>query len=156
VVVERYGLMPDSGGAGRWRGGLALVRDFRFVGEEAILQVRADRQKYLPYGLAGGQPGTPSRNELDSRSEARVLPSKFTMNIGRDDLFRHVQPGGGGYGDPLEREPSAVLEDVLDEKLTQGYAELVYGVALDATGERVDHEATAALRARLRKTRNGT
>src|SRR5918911_1738921 len=71
VVIERYGFASDSGGAGQFRGGLALVRDFRFVGEEAILQVRSDRRKYLPYGLDGGRPGTPSQNVLNPDREAQ-------------------------------------------------------------------------------------
>ena len=69
VVIDCYGFAPDTGGAGKFRGGLALVRDFRFVGEEAILQVRSDRRAHLPYGLAGGRaPGTPSANVLNPAS----------------------------------------------------------------------------------------
>jgi N-methylhydantoinase B len=149
VVVERYGFEPDSGGAGKYRGGLALVRDFRFVGEEAILQVRSDRRKYLPYALDGGRPGTPSNNVLNPDGEARELPSKFTMTVHRGDLLHHVQPGGGGLGNPLERDPKRVLEDVLDEKLSPEYARREYGVVLEAPGRRVDAEATERLRREL-------
>lgn len=146
VVIERYGFMPDTGGAGKFRGGLALVRDYRFVGEEAILQVRSDRRKFLPYGLQGGEPGTPSRNVLNPDGEARELPSKFTMSIHRGDLLHHVQPGGGGYGNPLERDPRRVLEDVLDEKLSVDYARRHYGVVVDLDRQEVDWAATEQLR----------
>jgi N-methylhydantoinase B len=149
VIIERYGFAPDSGGAGEFRGGLALVRDFRFVGQEAILQVRSDRRKYLPYGLGGGRPGTPSQNVLNPDGEARPLPSKFTMTVHRGDLLHHVQPGGGGYGNPLERDPQRVLADVLDEKLSRDYARREYGVVLTRTGREVDMPATLRLRREL-------
>ena len=149
VVVERYGFMPDTGGAGKYRGGLALVRDFRFVGEEAILQVRSDRREFLPYGLDGGRPGTPSSNVLNPDSESRELPSKFTMTVHRGDLLHHIQPGGGGLGNPLERDPARVREDVLDEKLSPEYARREYGVAIDPETREVDPTETARLRREL-------
>ena len=155
VVIERYGLVPDTGGAGEYRGGLALVRDFRFVGDEAILQVRADRQKHLPYGLDGGHPGTPSHNILNPETDARKLPSKFTMTMRHGDLLHHIQPGGGGLGDPLRRDPQRVLEDVLDEKLSPEYAREVYGVVLDSSGRRVDETETDQLRRQLVQANKG-
>lgn len=153
VVIERYGLVPNTGGAGEYRGGLALVRDYRFVGEEAVLQVRSDRRAYLPYGLAGGRPGTPSSNVLNPDGEARELPSKLTMTIKRGDLLHHVMPGAGGLGDPLDRVPARVLDDVLNEKLDAAYARREYGVVLDLTGRAVDAAATERLRADMRGSR---
>jgi N-methylhydantoinase B len=146
VVIERYGFAADTGGAGKYRGGLALVRDFRFVGDEAILQVRSDRRTHLPYGLAGGQPGTPSRNILNPDTAARDLPSKFTMTIHRGDVLHHVQPSGGGHGNPLERAPARVLEDVLDEKLSPAAARRDYGVVVDLESGMLDMAATDRLR----------
>jgi N-methylhydantoinase B len=151
VVIERYGFAADSGGPGKFRGGLALVRDFRFVGEEAILQVRSDRRTHLPYGLDGGHPGTPSCNVLNpDTAAARELPSKFTMTIHTGDLLHHMQPGGGGHGDPLDRPPRRVLEDVLDEKLSPELARRAYGVAIDLETETVNLAETDRLRAALR------
>ena len=149
VVIEQYGFVPDTGGAGKFRGGLALVRDFRFVGEEGILQVRSDRATHLPYGLAGGRPGTPSCNVLNPDAEARALPSKFTMTIHHGDVLHHVQPGGGGHGDPLERAPQRVLEDVLDEKLSAEFARREYGVAIDLLSGTVDEDETGRVRQEL-------
>ncbi len=155
VVIDAYGFVPDTGGPGRHRGGLALARQYRFVEAEAILQVRSDRREHRPWGLAGGGEGAPSRNTLNPDGEARELPSKFTMTIRRGDTLRHQQPGGGGYGDPLTRDPAAVREDVLDEKVSVTHARDAYGVVLDpATGE-VDPAATADLRRRLRSERSG-
>ena len=113
------------------------MRDFRFVGEEAILQVRSDRRTHLPYGLAGGRTG----HAVDATSSIPTprrasLPSKFTMTIHSGDVLHHVQPSGGGHGDPLEREPRRVLEDVLDEKLSPEFARRDYGVAIDLLSAR--------------------
>jgi len=153
LVIEQYGFVPDTGGAGKYRGGLSLIRDYRLTAPSATLQIRSDRRKILPYGLAGGQPGTPSTNILNPDTENRVLPSKVTMTIARGDLYRHILPGAGGHGDPLERDPQAVLEDVLDEKLTPAYVRRAYGVVLTADGRRVDEEATAELRRTMRQSR---
>ncbi|MFO1069924.1 MAG: hydantoinase B/oxoprolinase family protein [Geminicoccaceae bacterium] len=94
IRIERYGYRPDSGGAGRWRGGLGLIREYRLLADEAILQVRSDRRRFAPWGLAGGQPGAPTRNTLDPEGTARDLPGKFTMTMRKGDLFRHEQAGG--------------------------------------------------------------
>jgi len=153
VIIERYGFAADTGGPGKYRGGLALVRDFRFVGDEAVLQVRSDRRTHLPYGLDGGRPGTPSCNVLNPDAEARELPSKFTMTIHTGDVLHHVQPGGGGHGNPLEREPSRVLEDVLDEKLSPEFARREYGVVIHVPDGTVDMDETDRVRRKLRAAR---
>ena len=88
--------------------------------DNAICTTRADRRDHPPYGLYGGSPGGGSRNVLNPGPGETVLPTMpmrtFTLNAG--DVFRHVSAGGGGYGDPLERSPQAVLEDVIDEKVS--------------------------------------
>ncbi|MCL5025390.1 MAG: hydantoinase B/oxoprolinase family protein [Chloroflexi bacterium] len=142
--IEQYGFVPDSGGAGKYRGGLALVRDYRFLGEECTLQIRSDRRVKLPYGLAGGKPGTPSLNILNPDRENKVLPAKPTLTIRRGDVYRHILAGAGGYGDPRERDRALVLKDVLDEKITPEYALREYGVAVDpATGALAEEELPA-------------
>jgi Hydantoinase/oxoprolinase N-terminal region/Hydantoinase B/oxoprolinase/Hydantoinase/oxoprolinase len=83
--------LPDSGGAGRFRGGLALVREYRFEEAEGALQLRTDRRRHLPYGLQGGRDGTPSANLLNPGTPAaRDLPAKCTLTLRRGDVFRHV------------------------------------------------------------------
>lgn len=149
IVVERYGFVPDSGGPGKFRGGLALVRDLRFVNEEATLQVRSDRRKFQPYGLKGGKPGAPSLNVLNPDREGEVLPSKFLLTIKRGDLFRLVLAGGGGYGDPLERDPMLVLRDITEEKVTPAHARAEYGIAVKGNPPEIDWEETTRLRAEL-------
>ena len=144
--IEQYGYLPDTGGAGQHRGGLSLVRDFRLLAEEATLQIRADRTKYFPYGLQGGKAGAPSRNILNPDGEAHELPPKPTLTIQRGDVFRHIAAGAGGWGNPFERDPQAVLADVLEEKVTLARARDAYGVAIDLQTWQVDETATQRLR----------
>jgi N-methylhydantoinase B len=153
LAVVSMNFMPDSGGPGRFRGGMSVRREYRLLEEEAVLQVRSDRRDFRPYGLYGGNPGRPSRNVLNPDTEARALPGKFIMTMKRDDVFRHDQPGPGGWGDPLERDPSHVLRDVRNELVGLASAREDYGVILDPANWTVDAAATAALRAELRARR---
>jgi N-methylhydantoinase B len=153
--VLRYGLVPDSGGTGRYRGGLGLIREYRLAADDAVLTIRTDRRDHPPYGLAGGRPGTPSLNVVNPGPDERVLPTlpMEAVRLKRGDVFRHYTAGAGGYGDPLTRDPARVLEDVLDEKLTVEYARREYGVAIDLVAQTVDEAATARLRADLAASR---
>jgi N-methylhydantoinase B len=141
----------DKAGAGKYRGGVPFRRDYRFLEEEGVLQVRSDRRTHRPFGLYGGSPGMPSENYLNPDGENRTLPSKFTMTVKRGDVFRHVLAGAGGWGDPLEREPAAVLKDVKNELLSTRKAETDYGVVV--VGKEVDLKATAKRRAEIRAAR---
>ena len=109
-------LRPGGGpdGAGRLSRRRALPREYRFLEHEAVLQVRADRMAFRPYGLSGGKPGEPAANYLNGEP----VPSKITRNIHEGDVFLHELAGGGGWGDPLDREPAAVARDVLNELLS--------------------------------------
>lgn len=149
--LERYEFVPDSGGAGRFRGGLAQRREYRFLEAEAVLQIRSDRRKFRPFGLDGGRPGTPSRTTLWRGGEARELPTKVTMPVRRDDVFLHTQPGGGGFGDPFERDPERVLDDLRNEKISEEAARREYGVVVDRRTWRVDAAETVRLRATGRR-----
>ena len=153
LMIERYGYVPDSGGAGKFRGGLAVERQYRFLEATGTLQLRTDRRHHLPYGLSGGRSGTPSDNTLRREGEARQLPPKCTIEVRRGDVFRHLLAGAGGWGDPLDRDPERVLQDVLEEKLTAEYARREYGVAIDPAAPRVLASETARLRAAMRVDR---
>jgi len=128
VLIEEFGFLPDSCGAGRFRGGLGLVRQYRLLAREAVLQLRADRHHFAPFGLAGGQPAQRSRNLLNPDGEARELPAKVTMTIHAGDVIRHEQPGGGGHGDPARRDPAAITRDLADGKITPDHARRFYGL----------------------------
>jgi N-methylhydantoinase B len=145
--------VQDVGGPGRHRGGMSIRRDYKLLAEEAVLQVRADRHDIRPYGLYGGQPGRPARNVLNPGPDARELPGKLTMTIKRGDVFRHEQPGPGGWGDPLERNPERILRDVRNEFVSVGAARDDYGVVIDVQTWTVDYARTAQRRAELRARR---
>lgn len=148
IRIERYELAPDSGGPGQWRGGMAVVRQLRFLGERATLQLRSDRRDHPPYGLAGGKPGAASNNLLDDGGEWRQLPTKFTRPLAKGQALRHTSAGGGGFGDPLRRDPALVLADVREGKVTADGAERDYGVRVAGPPWHVDAEATTRLRAK--------
>lgn len=152
IMITAYGFVPDTGGAGKYRGGLAITRQYRILAEEAYLQLRSDRRKFLPYGLWGGKPGTPSLNSLSHRSGPHEeLPAKFLRPVTRGDVFYHRTAGAAGWGDPLERDPGRVLEDVRNEKLTPAYARQEYGVVISLDGGAIiDWEATERLRRKIR------
>jgi N-methylhydantoinase B len=150
IRIEEYALIPDSGGAGRYRGGLGLRRRYRLLAEEAHLQLRSDRMRFPPYGLAGGGSGRPSRNVLESGGEAGDMPAKFAHRLRRDEAIVHEQAGGGGWGDPLLRDPEAVAADVREEKITLEHARRAYGVVIDPATIKVDADATRALREQRR------
>jgi len=154
VRIEAYGLVPDSCGAGRHRGGLGIAREYRLLADEATLQLRADRVRFAPYGLAGGGPGRRGRNLLNPGPAQQVLPGKLTRRLDAGEVIRHEQPGGGGFGDPFVRDPGLVLRDVLEEKITRAFARREHGVVIDDDGL-VDDAATAALRAQMREARIG-
>jgi N-methylhydantoinase B len=152
VRVERYGYVPDTGGAGRHRGGLSLEREYTFLGE-SVLSVRADREAILPYGIGAGQPGTPSANRLVTDGRETRLPSKFSRTVADGDRFYHRTAGAGGWGDPLEREPPAVAADVRNGILSVERARAEYGVVILPDGGTPDLAATDAERDRLRARR---
>ena len=150
VIVDRYEFVPDSGGPGRFRGGVSMRRDLRLLADMAVLTIRSDKRKHRPHGLAGGAPGAPSMNMINPNGERRVLPVLLLDPeiMHRDDVFRHELAGGGGMGDPLERDPEMVLEDVVLEFVTRDGARRDYGVVIEGEPPRIDHDATSALRAR--------
>jgi len=148
IRIDEYGFVPDSCGAGHWRGGLGLRRRYTLLNDEATLQLRSDRMRFLPYGLAGGKPARGTRNVLNPGSAGeRVMPAKFAVTLRRGDVVLHEQPGGGGFGDPMTRDPERVAADARNEKITPEYARREHGVVLDPATFAVDVEATRLLRA---------
>ena len=133
VRVEEYGFVPDSCGAGRWRGGVGIKRSYRILADEALLQLRSDRVVFRPYGLAGGKPGGGSRSFMTRGNETTPLPGKVTMTVPQGALIVHEQAGGGGYGDPRERDAGLVREDVADGKISREFAREHHGVEIDDT-----------------------
>ncbi len=141
VRVERYALRPDSGGAGRRRGGLGVTRDLRIL-EPTTLALRSARQRFPAAGLDGGGEGALGAFLLDPGGEAEQrLPSTLSERpVAKGALLRIETPGGGGLGDPRRRDPEAVARDVRQEKVSPAAARTHYGVAIDEDGRpnRVD------------------
>jgi N-methylhydantoinase B len=120
IVIERYGLVPDSGGAGKHRGGLAVERVWRCLTPDTSLIVRSDRAAHPPYGLQGGESGALSSNVLiHADGTQETLPSMFSTTIQPGDVYVHRTAGGGGWGDPAERDPQRHADDLADGKVTR-------------------------------------
>ncbi len=146
LTVDRYELREDVVGAGKWRGGFGSVRAFTFV-QDGGASVEGEGHVFRPWGFAGGAPGQPARlDHVTGADGTRALPSKvpyFAIKAG--ETFLATGPAGGGYGDPFERSPDAVLDDVLDDLITPETARRDFGVVI--TDGAIDHAATTALRA---------
>lgn len=152
VRIERYGLVQDSGGPGTFRGGMAIEREWTLLSGEAHLGIRSDRRDHLPYGLAGGKPGTGSLNVLRRPGGEATLNVMVSSTIREGETLYHRQAGGGGFGAPFKRDPQAVAEDVRNDKVSRQAARNDYGVVLIDDSFEVDTPATH----RLRQQKDGT
>jgi N-methylhydantoinase B len=153
ISILSYEFVTDAAGAGKYRGGAPFRRDYRLNATEATLSVRSDRHTFRPFGLYGGSPGAPSQNTMDPDGDCRLLPSKPTMLFRKGEVIRHEHAGGGGWGDPLERDPQAVLRDVRNEFLSAGKADADYGVVIDTDQWSINADATALRRDEIRTAR---
>lgn len=154
-------LNADSGGAGRYRGGVGVVRTLEVRADDVELNALGDRFKIQPYGLSGGQPGGCNGVEVRTSDEApwttveealgSASPSKFhNLRVGHGTQFRIITGGGGGYGPALERPPEEVVADVVAGYVSQPGAERDYGVIVTETADGAltyDGEATRLCRA---------
>jgi N-methylhydantoinase B len=131
ITFERYSLAPDSGGAGKHRGGCGLVRAFRIDSDVGLISCNLDRFKVAPYGLDGGKAGAVSHAELVRAATGSVepLPSKIAgLKAAKGDIFRLTTSGGGGYGNPSERDPAAVRDDIANGYVTAWAAKRDYDI----------------------------
>jgi N-methylhydantoinase B len=153
IVVERFELMRDSAGPGRFRGGCGLRRDLRFLADDGKLTNLSERHRFAPWGLFGGGAGRLARTVLNPGTDEQVVHAKESREFRYGDVISFQQSGAGGYGDPLERDPARVLEDVLDDYVTVEAAREHYGVVITGADPdlRVDEAVTVALRANRRR-----
>lgn len=150
LTLERWSLVEDSGGAGRWRGGLASERVYRVGYEEATLTVNGERCRVAPQGLLDGQEGMLFRSSVE-RTGGGIdqLPSKGGyVVVKRGDRVSIRPAGSGGYGHPFDREPERVLMDVRDGYVSRKAAFELYGVALTKDGNGIDVAGTREARSR--------
>jgi len=153
--IETYETIPDTGGAGLHRGGNGLRVSYRFL-EDGEISIHDDRWLTYPWGVNGGEPGARSRKELiRADGSTEMLPSKCDrIKVSEGDLLHFDTWGGGGWGDPYERDVEAVLFDV-DAGLVTPQGAKRYGVVITTSRgmHQVDKKKTSALRSRLRKKR---
>ena len=154
MICDRYELRDDVlPGAGRYRGGIGVVKSQRVL-TDAFITHENERHHDVPWGIFGGGPGATGKVEIYNVSDPdniQDMPAKFSgIKINAGDVHAFYAPCGGGYGDPLERPASQVLEDVLDDFCTVEHARKAYGVVVDLTTETVDESATESLRAQMR------
>ena len=142
--VERYAARPDSGGPGLHRGGCGVVRDVRVLAEKAELATRMENTVVAPYGVAGGRAGRTGRIILNpgTLEERELVALGDGIVLKRGDLLRFETCGGGGWGDPLKRDPERVRTDVARGSITARGAFEDYGVALDPATLDLDKTAT--------------
>lgn len=128
VRVRRLEIMRDTGGAGKYRGGCGVRKDLEVYSEKAVASLLGDRHRYPPKGLFGGQPGALAKTVLNPEGEAQLLHSKEIKPLRRGDVLSIQLSGGGGFGNPRERDPAAVLRDVADGYVSLEAAREIYGV----------------------------
>jgi N-methylhydantoinase B len=146
ILVERYALIPESAGPGKWRGGHGIQKDIRILGGEAQLMNLGERHRIGPPGLLGGRPGRKAETVINPDGEAETIHSKGKYRLRDGDVVSHRLSGGGGYGNPLERDPDLVSADVTAGLLSVEGARREYGVILAGDGK-ADAAATMAQRA---------
>ncbi|MEE8349733.1 MAG: hydantoinase B/oxoprolinase family protein [Acidobacteriota bacterium] len=154
VRVERLALRPDSGGPGQFRGGLGYLKEIRFL-TDGFIMVADDRMLLQPFGAAGGEAGAGSLYTLNPDTDkALPIPNKTDfVPIQKGDMLRIQTPGGGGWGDPLDRGPNTVLADFRLGRVSLDSARRDYGTVIDPDSMRVLEAETQQERKLLRKSR---
>lgn len=147
LVVTEYDIRPDSGGPGKWRGGVGQMITIRSATDSGVVVARGmERLRFPPFGIFGGRPGATLKAIFNrGRPDERAIAKIHELHLAKGDTLTLLMPGGGGYGDPFEREAELVLADVLDGFVGEQAASDDYGVVI--AGGAVDEAATRALRA---------
>ncbi len=151
IRIERYSLRRDSGGPGRYRGGLGLERHYRIL-DNGMFNGLSERSFCPPWGMHGGAPGATGAISLLRKGQTREQSfHKITgLKLDKGDLFKFRTGGGGGYGSPLLRDPERVADDVAMGYVSRAQARSAYGVVLRPKTGAVDVKATASLRKAMR------
>ena len=150
ATLVSYALRPDSGGPGQWRGGAGMALTFRIEADGAFVLARGmERLLFRPWGREGGMAGQPAALIVNEGcADERRLGKIDMLAVARGDTVTFLTPGAGGYGDPLDRDVRAVLEDVQAGMVSPDAATRDYGVVV--SGDAIDEDATRALRSRPR------
>jgi N-methylhydantoinase B len=147
VRVNTFGLNKDSAGAGKYRGGVAALKEYTVL-DDCMFTVRGVEMKGGAAGVLGGEPSKLNVVTVNPGLESEVkIPLLTSMPLKAGDVVRLETAGGGGYGNPMERDPELVLEDVLNSYVSIGGAKNDYGVVIDSPTMTADLERTSRLRA---------
>jgi N-methylhydantoinase B len=141
MFIESYGYRPDSGGAGRHRGGVGVGRVYRFTAPSTGICL-VYKTKTKPWPIAGGREGDNNHVILNPGTEREVVQGGSYNHLEAGDVLVNNTGGGGGYGNPLEREPELVARDVRNGFVSAAVAERDYGVVIDEVTFAVDPAAT--------------
>jgi N-methylhydantoinase B len=148
--LNRFELIPDSGGAGKFRGGLGFVREYLILDNDARFSLRSTKHSVAPKGIEEGLEGKTGRCALNPGTEKeKVLPSRYSdLTLHPGDVVRLETPGGGGLGDPFNRDPERVLSDVQNGYVSTEKARALYGVVIERSDGnfRVDDSLTRKAR----------
>ncbi|MFO7889899.1 MAG: hydantoinase B/oxoprolinase family protein [bacterium] len=153
--VKRFELAQDSGGAGKFRGGLGVHRNYQIINHKAGLTVTTDRVKCCPpWGIFGGKEGKPSLTVIYRKDGKEERWRKISnLPIAPDEIISFQTGGGGGYGSPLERELEKVLQDVINGYVSLKRSREDYGVVIDEPEMKLNVEATKKLRKQMKKSK---
>lgn len=146
-MYKQYSYVPDTEGAGKFRGSYAVQKEWEFLGDEGTLQMRTERQRTQTWPLNGGSPGAFSQTILRRSSGEMYKMNKETVTIRKGDSVCVMTSGAGGWGNPLERDVELVLRDVRHGGVSLKRAREVYGVVINENRFEVDQAATKELRA---------
>ncbi len=145
-IIEKYHMRQDSGGPGKYRGGVGVTRSYRFLHPAFVLTL-VKKTKSAPWGMEGGQDAEVGHVNVWPGTDKAERTGAIYYQMDAEEVIQNNSGGGGGWGNPLERDPQRVLEDVINEFVSPESARRNYGVVLDEAGLCVDEAATAALRA---------
>lgn len=153
VIYNQYAYIQDTEGPGKYRGSVAIIRDWKFIDYEGTIQIRVDRASIPPYGLYGGKPGGLSQTKLLYNGKYKNL-GKETVAFKKDYILSLQTAGAGGWGDPLKRDIEFVRKDVMDEKITIWRARDIYGVIINEKSMEIDIIGTQKIREKLLSKEN--
>jgi N-methylhydantoinase B len=153
LLLRRYQLNPAGAGIGKFRGGMGAIKEYVMLEDDLYSQINIEQTKHPPWGLwGGGNAGSCSVLAAAGTDREQLIQDKvsFVGPFIKGDVLVAKSGGGGGWGDPLERDPLAVMEDVLNELWTVGEVRDAYGVVLEPETCAINWDATNDLRAQRR------
>ena len=146
IKILEYGFTQDSEGPGQYRGSMGMKRKYQCTTDDTTINLRSDRGKIPPYGLWGGGASKPTSIIAAKNGLSEIKPTKFLDTFNAGDTLEIQWPGGGGWGNPFERNPTEVVQDILNDRVSSSRAKEIYGVAVQQGTSIIDWALTTKLR----------